>query len=188
VSIVIDDFTSGKYTFTAPTGHEKNSLAQQGTMRGGWRRTSILSQANPRNQPFHADIAAQGIDVGTGLLHLTVGTRSIVHLELHYGWGNGTTASPLKLDLTQFTKLRINFDCTVAGGTIVNWYYFSGDGRRTAVADHVNQASLFHGFPFDLTIPTAPSEKNQANPKDVQKMFIEFDARTGFAIESLELI
>ncbi len=188
MSVVIDDFRSGNYAFTGPTGHEEDVDSRSGTMRGGWRRTHILSQANPRNQPFHVDIAAQDIDVATGLLHLTVGTRSIVHLELHYGWGNGTAPSDLKLDLTQFTRLRINFDCTVTAGTIVNVYYFSGDGRRTAVKDHIDQASPFHGFPFDLTIPTAPSEANQANPRDVQKMLFEFDARSGFAIESLELV
>ena len=184
MALELDDFSTGAYEYTNATEGEEVKAAQTGTMVGGWRLIKISSNPNVRHQPYHVDISNQVVP--SGVLTLTVGTTSTVHLGLHYGFGDEQKSAPLRLDLSRFSEFVIDFDCLWWSGTKVNIYYWSADGKRTAFGKEVGRAST-SGVRVSMPFQDIPPNTNAANANDVTKLWFGFTAIAGLSIQSLAL-
>jgi hypothetical protein len=106
--LCIDDFSSGDWSQSIGSLNTWFTGFQSGTMLGGWRTTSIISNSNPDDMPLEANIR------GTSRrLALSSGAHAGTRLDLYYGFRPDSTGTipvvnPLRLDLSRYDRLRVS--------------------------------------------------------------------------------
>ncbi|MEJ5171481.1 MAG: PEP-CTERM sorting domain-containing protein [Fimbriimonadales bacterium] len=167
--IVIDDFTTGSFTYTRST-IGTSSARVAGGMLGGTRWTLSNVTENPGGQQLSVVVGAGLADVvaGDGLRHIT---------EFRYGYTLGGALSDLSADLTAggANALKLSF-AGVDGnfGLLVQMRRTVGAGSQWM---NYNTSVGSSAAPFDLIIPYTAF--GSFNMSDVDQLILRFSGDPG---------
>jgi hypothetical protein len=181
--VVIDDFTTGPYTFTAVGTGLNNIQYQSGAgVIGAARLVAFDMGDNPRNTPATLDMGSEHH------LNLTLGPRQSTQFELIYGYAPNGSQVPLNLDLTNRAEIVISFDRVVnpANSIALNVYTYSGP--TNAYSYWANNVPVPSPDQFEIHVPLTEFHHNEGTDQsNVNLLRFIIGARVSMAIDRIEL-
>lgn len=181
ISMVIDDFSSGKYKATLKGVSDTGDVIQIGSMLGGNRMTFFQVGFNAFNQ--HANLT---IDPKSSIMLVGSGVRTNQRLEIFYGLDiqkGQVVPNSLHQDMSCFSTFRIHFDANSLGLNLNMQVVANNNPVPAQCGVNIDGDVAHYGMPFTVDLPFDCFTPNVGPAPDFHKInLIDLIIQTGSTI------
>jgi hypothetical protein len=148
--LTLDNFKTGHYTVSLTTAQSQDvhfAPLAPGSPLGPARETVLVIGSNPYGQ-------RSTLDIGKGTWIVDGGFGVVPGVQIYYGFADATTPAPLGLNLSGYSRFRLNFagisTADVLGVEIAVWSHsgsvYAAQVLLSPAVDEFSQDFLFSSF------------------------------------------